>query len=101
MITIIIYRNKIGFIQDKIDVSQESIDKLIDKKRELLIYTSSLIKREIDKNDFLDYVDDITINEKNSFELNDLLKRAYNDLFLVIEEHDKLTKSDELIKTIY
>ena len=100
IIAIVIYRNKIGFVQDKIDVSQESIDKLIDKKRELLIYTSSLIKREIDKNDFLDYIDDITINEKNSFELNDLLKRAYNDLFLVIEEHDKLTKSDELIKTI-
>ena len=41
------------------------------------------------------------INENfNNFELHDLLKRNYNELFKVMDENEKLLKSDSLVQLL-
>ena len=79
--------------------SEEDIDIYLQKKKDLLDRTRPIIKKELKKESFLDALDN-NYGEMNHFQRNDNLKTAYNELFKVIDENEKLMKSDTLVSIL-
>lgn len=100
LIIITIYYNKFQFVIIKIDEALNNIDTLLDKKRELLERTRAVIKKEIKLKDYLDGIDSLNKDELNNFELNDILKKFYNELFKVLDDNEKLFKSESLVSIV-
>ena len=100
LIIITIYYNKFQFVIIKIDEALNNIDTLLDKKRELLERTRPVIKKEIKFKDYLDGIDSLNKDELNNFELNDILKKFYNELFKVLDDNEKLFKSESLVSIV-
>ena len=93
IITIINNKYKLAIIE--IDKAEEDIGIYLIKKKELLDRSRPIIQKELKMEQFL--VDlDIDIDSINHFEANDLLRKAYNELFKVIDDNDKLLKSETL-----
>ena len=94
-----IMNNKFQLIVIKIDKAEEDINIYLDKKKELLERTVSIVKKELKAKEFL--TDLANYNEElNNFEKHNLLKGLYNELFKVIDENEKLLKSDSLVKIL-
>ena len=94
-----IINNKYQLTVIKIDKAEEDIDIYLDKKKGLLERTIPIIKKELKVKEFLK---DIEKNneELNNFDKHNLLKRLYNELFKIIDENEKLLKSDSLMKIL-
>ena len=93
-------RNKYQFCFIKIDKAEEDIGIYLEKKKELLERTIPIINKELKKKDFLEEVALAMEKGFNHFELHNFLKTAYNELFKTIDDHEKLLKSDALVKII-
>ena len=78
----------------KIDKAEEDINIYLEKKEELLDRTRPIIKKELKLKSFLEKLDNK--NDLDNFQKNDLLKNCYNELFKILDENDKLLKSDSL-----
>ena len=94
-----IINNKFQLIVIKIDKAEEDINIYLDKKKELLERTVSIVKKELKSKEFLTDLDKYN-EELNNFEKHNLLKSLYNELFKVIDENEKLLKSDALVKIL-
>ena len=59
-----------------------------------------IVEKELKIEDFLEQIDNDMVNELNHFELNDLLKKSYNDFFQTLDDNEKLFKSESLVHII-
>lgn len=94
-----IYNNKFHFATIKIEKAQEDIDMYLQKKKELLERSRVIVNKETKIKGFLTELDDYN-SDINSFDLNDLLKKGYNNLFKVLDENEKLFKSESLMSIL-
>lgn len=88
--------NKFQLAIIKIDKAEEDIDLYLQKKMELLNRTRPIVKKEIKLKEFLEEIDQ-DMEESSHFEKHNFLKIMYNELFKVLDENEKLLKSDTLI----
>lgn len=95
-----IYYNKFQFAIIKINEAEENADLYLNKKLELLKRCSPIIKKELKKKKLLEAVDKIKVDELNHFEFNTTLNQAYIDLLKVIDEYEKLLKSENLLRVL-
>ena len=91
--TIINNRFQLAII--KIEKAEEDIDMYLEKKKGFLERTKPIITKELKIEDFLPELN-INFQEISNFDENDILKKCFNDLFKIIDENDKLLKSDSL-----
>ena len=96
---ITIYYNKYQLVIIKIDKAEEDISLYLQRKQELLERVKPILKKELKKDFYSSSLDEINENF-NNFELHDLLKRNYNELFKVMDENEKLLKSDSLVQLL-
>ena len=94
IITVINNRFKLAII--KIEKAEEDINIYLQKKKELLDRTKPIINKELKIENFLNEID-LYNDDMSNFDKNDLLKRQYNNLFKVIDENEKLYKSEPLM----
>lgn len=83
----------------KIQQAEEDIDLYLRNKKDLLDRTRPIITKELKLDGYLSELNQ-DFSLVSNFEENDILKRAYNDLFKTIDENDKLLKSDTLMMII-
>lgn len=95
-IVIIVYHNKFRISVVKMEEAENNIDLFLQKKLDLLKRGKQIVIKELKLESFLDQLDSETVSELNHFELNDLLKRSYNDFFQLLDENEKLFKSESL-----
>ena len=99
-IIIIIYHNKFRISIVKMEEAENNIDLFLQKKLELLKRAKPIVEKELKIEDFLEQIDNDMVNELNHFELNDLLKKSYNDFFQTLDDNEKLFKSESLVHII-
>ena len=95
----VIFNNKFQLAIIKIEKAEEDIDIYLQKKHELLNRTRPIIKKELKKNDFLPELDE-SYEDKNNITIHNILKNSYNELFKIIDENEKLLKSDTLVSIL-
>ena len=98
LIIITICSNKFKFALIKIEKADEDIKLYLDRKKDLLKRTQPIIKKELKSKSFLNDID--SENEFNNFQLHDFLKSNYNELLKVLDDNEKLFKSDALVKIL-
>ena len=94
-----IYYNKYQLVIIKIDKAEEDISLYLQRKQELLERVKPILKKELKKDYYLSSLDEIN-EDFNNFELHDVLKRNYNELFKVMDENEKLLKSESLLQLL-
>ncbi len=100
LLIIVIYYNKFQFAIIKIDEAENNADIFLNKKYDLLKRCCPIIRKALKKKNILEEFDKLEIAEMNHFEQNDALDKAYIDLFQVIDENEKLTKSKPLTEVL-
>ena len=101
LVTIIsIYHNKFQFCIIKIDEAENNIGVLLEKKREYLERTRPIIKKELKMDEFLEVLENLDEKRLNHLEINSLLKDCAYDLFKLLDENEKLYKSEALVGII-
>lgn len=90
-----IFNNKFNLAIIKMDKAEEDINIYLEKKEDLLDRTRPIIKKELKLKSFLDKIDEKNDNISN-FQKNDFLKNIYNELFKILDENEKLLKSEAL-----
>lgn len=85
---------KYNLVLLKINKGKEDIEYYLSEKLNMLNKCRELISNELKDDDVLKRLDDI--NKDDSFSLNDSLKTVYNDLLKVLDENDKLIKSEDI-----
>lgn len=99
-IAIIICNNKFKFAMIKIDKAEEDIKLYLERKGELLNRARPIIKKELKLKKFLEDIETYKEKNYNNFQLHDMLKGCYNELFKILDDNEKLLKSDSLIKLL-
>ncbi|MDD5888174.1 MAG: LemA family protein [bacterium] len=100
LLFIVIIHNKFQFAIIEIEEAENNIDILLHKKKDLLNRSIPIIRKELKMEDFLKELDDKKDSDINLFELNSLLKKNYEDFFKVLDENEKLFKSETLTTII-
>ena len=100
LIIITFFHNKFQLTTIKINEADNNIDILLDKKRELLNRTRPIIKEELKLDEFLDDLDELQEKELSHFDMNNVLKDNYNELFKTLDDNEKLFKSEALVSII-
>lgn len=95
-IIITIYKNKFNFAIIRINEAEKNLDILLAKKLDLLERCVPIIKKELKIEDFLSELTNARDNNLNHFQLNSLLNKEYKNLFLTLDENEKLFKSEAL-----
>ena len=95
----VIINNRFQLTIIKIDKAEEDIDIYLDKKKDLLIRTRPIVKKELKIKEFLEDLDNFD-DTLNNFEKHNQLKIIYNELFKILDENEKLLKSDSLVKIL-
>ena len=90
-----IYYNKYQLVIIKIDKAEEDISLYLQRKQELLERVKPILKKDY----YLSSLEEIN-EDFNNFELHDILKRNYNELFKVMDENEKLLKSESLVQLL-
>lgn len=98
-IGIVIINNKFQLSIIKIDKAEEDIEMYLEKKKSLLERTRPIIKKALKKDEYLLDLDN-NFDELNNFDEHNLLKKIYNELFKIIDENEKLLKSNSLVKLL-
>lgn len=99
-IIFIVYHNKFKFSIIKIEEAENNIDLFLQKKLDLLKRSRQVVIKELKSEDFLEQLDSETISDLNHFELNDFLKKTYNEFFQTLDDNEKLFKSESLVHII-
>lgn len=99
MIIFVIFNNKFQLAIIKIDKAEEDIDLHLQKKRELLERTRPIVKKELKLDDFFSELDN-SLENNNNFDTHSYLKSLYNELFKILDENEKLLKSDMLVSIL-
>ena len=96
----VIFHNKFQISIIKMEEAENNIDLLLQKKWDLLKRTKPIIEKELRLDSFLEQITDTDIPDLSHFELNDLLKQAFNEFFKVLDDNEKLFKSESLVRII-
>ena len=99
MLVCTIIHNRFQLAIIKIEKAEDDISIYLEKKRELLSRTRPIVTKELKLDTFLAELDD-NFKDINNFVENDLLKKAYNEFLKMIDDNDKLLKSDSLSSII-
>ena len=94
------YNNKFKYTIIKIEEAENNIGILLDKKRELLDRTRPIIKKEIKVEEFLEEIEGLEEKVLNHFQINSILKDSYFDLCKLLDDNEKLYKSEALVSII-
>ena len=100
LLVITIYYNKFNFAIIKIAEAENNIDILFEKKIQLLERARSIVKKELKLKEFLEDIDFLKETTINHFEINNSLKALHNELNKMLDEHEKLYKSEALLSII-
>ena len=95
----VIINNRFALSIIKIEKAEEDIELYLQKKQDLLSRTRPILKKELKTKKVLLELDNISENA-NNFELHNILKSTYNELFKILDENEKLLKSDNLVKIL-
>ncbi|MBP5678588.1 MAG: LemA family protein [Bacilli bacterium] len=79
----------------KIEKAEEDIDIYLEKKRDLLDRSRPIITKELKEDVFLPELE-LNLQQMNNYDENDILKKCYGDLLRIIDDNDKLLKSESL-----
>ena len=90
-----IYNNKFQLSIIKLEKGEEDIDIYLEKKYDLIVRVKALISKEIKKEEIFTDLDD-SYDQLNHFDKHNLLKKLYNELFKIIDDNEKLLKSDNI-----
>lgn len=99
LLIITIYYNKFQYVIVKIEVAENNINEFLKKKSDIDKRLISLIKKKLKKKELLTEIENIDTCE-NSFELNKLLSDINEKLFKILDENEKLLKSDKIVELI-
>lgn len=99
LIVFVIYNNKFHLAIIKIDKAEEDIEIYLERKQELLKRTKPIVKKELKLDEFLEHIEN-SYEDINNFETHNSLKIAYNELFKILDENEKLLKSEALISIL-
>lgn len=100
LIIITINYNKFRFAIIKIDQAENDIEVLLNKKVELLDRTRPIIKKELKLDEFIEDIEFLKETQINHFEMNNSLKELYDELNKVLDENEKLFKSEALVSIL-
>ena len=100
IIIITIYHNKFQYVIIKIEEAENNIGVLLDKKRELLDRTRPIIKKELKLDEFLEELEGFEEKHLNHFQINTWLKDSYYDLIKLVDDNEKLYKSETLVSIL-
>lgn len=100
LLVISIVYNKFNFAIIKIEEAENNIELLFEKKINLLERTRPIIKKELKLKEFLEDLEFLKETQINHFEMNESLKNVHAELNAVLDEHDKLYKSEALVNII-
>ena len=81
ILIVVIYHNRFKISIIKMEEAENNIDLFLQKKIDLLKRAQPVVKKELKLDDFLEELFSDTVNDLNFFELNDLLKRTFNQFF--------------------
>lgn len=95
----VIFDHKFQLDMIKIDKAEEDISMYLQRKMGLLDRTRPIVKKELKKEDFLHQLDE-SFEEKSNFEIHDDLKKYYNELFKLVDENEKLLKSEAFVSIL-
>ena len=96
---LVIYYNKYELANIKIEKAEEDIEIYLKKKLELLGRTRPIVKKATKSKEFMEDLDKIPVDAPN-MEINAMLKKVYNELYKALDEHEKLYKSEALMKIL-
>ena len=96
IIIFIIYGNRFNFAIIKINEAESNLDVLLNRKLDLLERTIPVIKKELKLEEFMPEINGINEANLNHFQLNEILKNEYDELFKTLDENEKLFKSESL-----
>ena len=96
----VIYHNKFQISIIKIEEAENNIDLFLEKKLDLLRRAQPIIKKELKLDSFLEQLEERYIQDLNHFELNNLLKTEFDELFQILDENEKLFKRESLVRII-
>lgn len=99
LIVVIVY-NKFQFCNIKVEEAESNIGIDLSKKLELIRRCIPIIKEELKLKEFLEDANSINEEELNHFDLNNKLNDVSKKLFSIIDDNDKLYKSDALVQIL-
>ncbi len=100
LLIIVIYHNRFKYAIIKMEEAENNIDLFLQKKIDLLSRMRPLIMKELKLKEFLEEIEDMKEKELNHFQMNDLLRNYYNELFSVLDDNEKLFKSEAITEII-
>ena len=99
LIFLVFMHNKFQFAIIKIEEAENNIDILLHKKLDLLNRAAPVVKKGLKLEDFLNELEDEKNCNCSLFELNSVLKKNYDLFFKMLDDNEKLFKS-EILTTI-
>lgn len=100
LLIITIFYNKFNFAIIKIEEAESNIDTLFEKKIELLERARQIVKKELKLKEFMDDIEFLSETTINHFEMNNSLRTLQNEFNKILDEHEKLYKSESLLKIL-
>ncbi len=99
LLVIAIIHAKFKIILAKTNEAELHIGELLQKKYKIMIKFCPIIEEELKLDKLMKDID--LINEEiDTHKINNILNSSYDELFKVIEDHEKLLKSKKIIKLI-
>lgn len=95
----VMYNNKFELANIKIEKAEQDIGLYLKNKMELLQRTRPIVKKALRTKEFMEDLDKVS-PELSNLETHITLKKIYNELFKAMDEHEKLYKSDALLKIL-
>lgn len=96
---VVIYNNRFELANIKIEKAEQDIGLYLKTKLELLQRTRPIVKKALRTKEFMEDLDNIP-EELTNLEMHITLKKIYNELFKAMDEHEKLYKSEPLLKIL-
>ena len=99
LLIIVIYYNKFQFSIIKIDEAEENAEMFLNKKYELIKRIVPIIRKELKDKELVSEIDD-DFESLNHFEFNDRLSKIDDKIFKILDDNEKLLKSEKIINII-
>ena len=96
---VVIYNNRFELANIKIEKAEQDIELYLKNKLDLLQRTRPIVKKALKTKEFMEELDNISL-ELTNLEMHITLKKIYNELFKAMDEHEKLYKSESLLKIL-
>ena len=98
-IIVVMFNNKFELASIKIEKAEQDIGLYLKNKMELLNRTRPIVKKALKTKEFMEDLDTIPVDLDN-LTTHITLKKVYNELFKALDEHEKLYKSEALLKIL-